>query len=372
MKFTRLHNPPIAVARFSTVAVTLALAASTGLGLLAGPASASTEVDVQTASNSTREVLDFWTPKRMRNAEAIDLPTGGRGAAHTAQAPGGGANTTSGTHKQIDVARHTAAAKPAGRSLSYVGTELPWRSTGFGYAAPIAPVGRVWMVTPQGQWSNCSGTVVATNIVVTAAHCVRDGKTGAWSSNLMFTPAVNGSSAPYGSFVARRWIVPQRWAAPGWNAVAGTGGYGYFAQDYAFLVLNRNSAGRHVASYTGSFGLLANAPRGSIYHLGYPSEGRWGSCTFTFCRPWQFSGPIQRYSRYAGGKHDVGMSGYNSGGSSGGPWFQQYGGRWYVASVQSHMGIAKVDENGARFGTTHFGPYFDNDMLSVFAQAKRL
>jgi V8-like Glu-specific endopeptidase len=252
---------------------------------------------------------------------------------------------------------------------SFVGLELPWHSaTRYGYAPSIPAVGRLWF-TSGGSRLACTATAITNNIVVTAAHCVYDTSTRQWSKKLAFVPGVNGTRRPYGKFPGRTTIVPSRWTDPAWQRGPGTGGHAYFAQDFAFVVLRPNRAGRHVGSYVQPFGLLANAPSGSIYHLGYPYEGPFSSCTAKNCRPWHVSSPIQRYSQYAGGKYDVGISAYTSGGMSGGPWFQEYNGQWYVASVLSHGGKA-YSANGGRYFTTDYGAYFDDDTLSIFRYAQ--
>ena len=52
--------------------------------------------------------------------------------------------------------------------------------------------------------SYCSGTLVAPNIVLTAAHCVREGRPdGVKFHSFTFAPAVNGTSRPHGTFQSR-------------------------------------------------------------------------------------------------------------------------------------------------------------------------
>lgn len=135
--------------------------------------------------------------------------------------------------------------------------------------------------------------------------------------------------------------------------------------DYAFVILYPNYSGHNAGDYTGTVGFLANAPLYQRdYHLGYPLEGPWRQFCGQDCRPWYCLAPIQRYDQYYGGGFDEGMSCLTSGGASGGPILQYYNGRWYIASVLSHMGVVHP-WNGERYGISFFGPYLDNTTISL-------
>jgi hypothetical protein len=202
------------------------------------------------------------------------------------------------------------------------------------------------------------------------------------NNSFTFAPGVNGSSRPYGTFVSRNQVTPTSWySAPYWNS-AGTGSGGFWGQDYAFVILNRDSLGRNAgdANMAGTFGFYMNAPKGSVYHLGYPSEGTLNTCSASFCRPWHCASPIQTYPRYSyANKADMGFSCYTTGGASGGPNFQLINGQWYITSVLSHMGVVHC-QNGlnpctagnTRYGLTFYGAYLDGDALSIFNFAKTL
>src|SRR5207249_4339630 len=131
-------------------------------------------------------------------------------------------------------------------------------------------------------------------------------------------------------FVGRAVSVWNGWSSAPYNCVNGTGCGGYYPLDYAFVTLDPNSSGYNVAQYTGAFGLWPNAPKADVYHLGYPSEGTWGT---NQNYPWHCKSPIQRYDLYYENRYDVGMSCYDTGGSSGGPWFEYSNGVAYVSSV---------------------------------------
>jgi hypothetical protein len=324
---------------------------------------------------SARDAERFWTPERLKAAKPLPLPVtgGGKPGPSSGQPPRGRPQAVKGTTGSLKGPRAGGSVAPphgGPGGQRKAGVELPWNENFHKYASPLAAVGRLFFQESDGRTYTCSGTVVSTNIVLTAAHCVRDGRTGQWNSHWIFYPKVNGTSKPYGGFTARAAFVNTRWAASPYNTAAGTGGGGYFPTDYAFVVLRPNGAGYNVAHYTGAYGFLANPPKATIYDLGYPAEGYWAvHCNSSSCLPWAAQAPEQRYDAYYGGQYDVGASQFNTGGSSGGPWFQQWNGRWYVGAVQSHMGVVHTG-GGGRYGYSFFGPYFDGTTVSVFNYAK--
>lgn len=356
----------------ASAAVALALAGSASVAAASEPAG-----EMAPVVNDPSVILGQATPKQLAKARALSLPKAGGGSLQSVgSVPGVTGPQEAGdrisTAKRRTTTALPAAAKRSRRSTAYAGQELPWVSNGYGHAAPIAAVGRLFFRTPAGHQSFCTGTLVARNIVLTAAHCIREGHSGAWNSSWVFVPGANGTARPYGAWAARTALVPNAWSAPAFRSVPGTGGDGYFAMDYGFVVLHGDGAGRHAADRTGAFSMWANASRGSIYHLGYPGEGGWGGCTDANCRPWSCAAPTQRYNLYQGGKYDLGMSCSTTGGASGGPWFQRASnGSWYITSVMSHMGIVHRWAGG-RFGVSFFGPYLDRQTLVLFNQARTL
>jgi V8-like Glu-specific endopeptidase len=330
---------------------------------------------------SRAEVLRYWTPARLSSAEPAEMPAlqgGARSASR--RAPDGDAPQMRPKSPALP-SRTTSIAKPRlpkpARSVaraSWYGVELPWLVTSQGYTSAANAVGRLFYTMPSGYRNYCSASVVATNVIITAAHCVRESaQNGRENTNFEFIPGKYGSSEPFGRFTGRAVTYWNGWYEDAFKC-ANIGCATNFSMDYAFITLNRNAAGYNVGQYTGSYGLWTGAPKSSVYVLGYPGEGSWGTYADY---PYHCRATPQAYYQYLGGHHDVGLSCHNTGGSSGGPWFQTASdGRPYVSSVMSHMGVVKwqsascTSNNCPRYGTTFFGPYFDSDTTRLLAIAK--
>jgi V8-like Glu-specific endopeptidase len=357
-----------------TVCVAVAISALYPAGAGAAPPSIAVHRVRQPASS----VLKHWTPTRKAAANAPQIqapavPTGGQSGPPQAGKPtpsARGGVSVPGHGPGLEHRLPKATGLPGGVHANKFGRELPWRIQGFGYTSAIGPVGRLFFDTPDGP-SACSATLVSPNIVLTAAHCVRDGLDGTWFDNWVFVPGVGGYDQPYGAFAARWVTVKARWSQYPYNVSRGTTG-GYSPMDYAFLVLDTDYAGNNAGDYVGSFGFLMNPPKRTVYQQGYPSEGMWSECAGEYCRPWYCQAKVQAYDRYRGGRYDQGMSCLDSGGSSGAPWFVKWHGAWYVASVQSHMGVVHLDDNDERYGISMYGPYLDGATGSLFDYAQTL
>lgn len=150
-------------------------------------------------------------------------------------------------------------------------------------------VGRLFAATPQGD-AACSATVVSdpvnpgrSDLVLTAAHCLHEGKGGGWLRNLVFVPGFNRDgqmvhgkpnpdqrAAPYG-----RWTVVRALVSPTWLQESGVGAHHQY--DYGILrVRGEDGSGRSLEETVGgSVPIWFNAPRDLITAVaayGYPAE----------------------------------------------------------------------------------------------------
>ena len=114
--------------------------------------------------------------------------------------------------------------------------------------------GKLFFTTPDGD-SSCTAQFVGSNrVLMTAAHCVMDGKTGKWYKNFRFQRAYNsGGGQTVGwecAAVYKAWYEPTKENKP---------------YDYAFLYTNTNSG-------AGWMGFRTNLPYSSWTAIGYPKN----------------------------------------------------------------------------------------------------
>ena len=181
---------------------------------------------------------------------------------------------------------------------------------------------------------SCSGTVVARDLVLTAAHCLH--YQGRVARSYRFWPDLYGNQARYGAwegydgaFVPRYWVdhEPRQTA---------------FLYDFALIRLRPNAQGRHIGDVVGSLPILLDASSVTLpkYSIGYPVEG-WFAATN---RPFGAAFPYYCYDddrgrfQHGGGWTSLAWGCYFSGGKSGGPVLAWWNGRWHVSSVVSSGG----------------------------------
>ncbi|MET0150463.1 MAG: trypsin-like serine protease [Acidimicrobiales bacterium] len=132
---------------------------------------------------------------------------------------------------------------------------------------PNSAIGRVdFRQAGRRYW--CTGTLIDTDTVLTAGHCVHDGLTGAdgWSTRVTFTPGAEGAVAPFGSCRSRELLT-----LPGWYEE------GAEYQDLGLIQLDCS-----IGDTVGWFGFQASPGRRSLANVvvhvrGYPGDKAWSS-----------------------------------------------------------------------------------------------
>lgn len=280
-----------------------------------------------------RRVLRYWTPERMRQAKPLVRTPSGR--THTAATPRRGRPLTV---APIRPRRTEMAVRPA-RSRRTSGAQ--WHGGG----AVSTTTGRVFLTLGGDEYFCSASTVNSGNqdVVVTAGHCLKDGR-GAWASRWTFVPGYRDGKRPYGSFTARRMFV-----AKGWSSSAND------SYDVGMAALN-TARGRHAVDAVGGQGIAFGKARPkSAWAFGYPADPPYRGGRLVYC-----SGKLRRDSE----TKDQGMRCDMTEGASGGPWLSGFHRSTGTGTLTSVTSFKYSDQPSIMYG-----PYFGTQARAVYRKA---
>ncbi len=331
----------------------LAAVAAAALACFAPPAlgAAPTAAGFGRLGATPQRVRRHWTPARLGQAEPLAILDAGSPAA-AADPAGEAAGARAGTPSA------RAATVPA--APGYVPAARPRENPASAASAygrfPASANGALFGVFVRGlreEAYRCSASSVASgagNLVLTAAHCVVDPKTGTVASWLVFIPAYHEGVEPFGEWAATEYGVTTAWAETAGTSSVSEGG------DVAILRMqSRESDGASLQSVVGALGIAFNQPRNQVYtQFGYPAKA-----------PYNGERLFEEVAEYEGADKSVtpatvGVSSDFTQGSSGGPWTT--GGAKPVAlsltayAYGTHSGLL-------------FGPYFGAAAKSLYRRA---
>ena len=216
------------------------------------------------------------------------------------------------------------------------------------HRGPVAAaVGKVYFSLGGGDFV-CSGALVRSKhayVVLTAAHCVRNGR-GQWATNWTFVPGYNDGADPYGQYTARRFFVSPHWKG------AGTGSERY---DVAFVrvtpVTMRGSRPRGSAAPAGLPIRFARtqtlAPSSPAYVFGYPALPPYTGLYANYC--------AGRAAASASRPGSVRTACAMTAGDSGGPWLSGFSPRAGTGTVTAVTAF-KLSGNLRTLYATVLGP----------------
>ncbi|WP_405439623.1 peptidase [Streptomyces avidinii] len=307
-------------------ALSVLLAASS---LVAGALTAATPSLAADAPASFRQqhTQGFWTAERMRSATPLDVtavPSRGRTPVATSATP--------------TAIAPTAAASPT----AFPQAGGAWTGAG----AVVKTSGRVFF-TMGDRTASCSGDSITSangSTVITAGHCVK--YQGTWHTNWVFVPAYNNGSAPYGQWSATKTFATDQWAASeDMNMDVG-------------LAVVAPLNGKTLSQTVGAQGILFNGGYNKkMYSFGFPAAAPYDGTKLVYCSG--NSGKDFLLTK------DHSLACNMTGGSSGGPWFQDFNEATGLGTQVS------VNSFGYTFLPNRmYGPYFGNEAKAAYDKAQ--
>ncbi|MFF8269868.1 trypsin-like serine peptidase [Streptomyces sp. NPDC016562] len=287
------------------------------------------------ASFSQQHTQGFWTAERMRGATPLDvtaLPGTARTPVTTSAAPTSIAPTAAASPLASSAASPTAFPQAGGA----------WTGGG----AVVRTSGRVFF-TMGDRTASCSGDSVTSangSTVITAGHCVK--YQGAWHTNWVFVPAYNNGSAPYGQWPATKTFATDQWAASeDMNMDVG-------------LAVVAPLNGQTLSQAVGAQGILFNGGYNKkMYSFGFPAASPYDGTKLVYCSG--NSGKDFLLTK------DHSLACNMTGGSSGGPWFQDFNEATGLGTQVS------VNSFGYTFLPNRmYGPYFGNEAKAAYDKAQ--
>ncbi|GAA3616936.1 peptidase [Nonomuraea rosea] len=293
------------------------------------------------SASEQRQVLTYWTERRMEAAPPLDAPRPQQGKGGLAADAGQPGEPTEGTPW---TAPPTSA--PSGGGAAAVQSARspgePWAGGG----TVVRTTGRVFFTT-QGRNASCSGSAVTSankSVVLTAGHCVK--LNGAFHTNWVFVPGYNAGNRPFGTWAATRLLT-----TPQWNA----------SEDIGFDVAAAVVAplqGKTLVDAVGGQGVAFNQQRRQqMYAFGYPAAAPYDGSKLIYCSGRAFDDFLLT--------DDLGLTCNMTGGSSGGPWMLNFNESTGLGTQNS---VNSFKYNFA--ANWMFGPYFGNEAQAVYQAAQ--
>ncbi|MFD7838789.1 trypsin-like serine peptidase [Streptomyces sp. NPDC059761] len=284
------------------------------------------------ASFKQQHTQGFWTAERMRGATPLDVTA----------APGTGRAPVAAAAARPTAVAPTAASAAVASPASFPQAGGAWTGGG----AVVKTSGRVFF-TFGDRTASCSGDSITSangSTVITAGHCVK--YQGAWHTNWIFVPAYENGNAPYGQWSATKTFATDQWAASeDMNMDVG-------------LAVVAPLNGQKLSQVVGAQGILFNGGYNKkMYSFGFPAAAPYDGTKLVYC-----SGNTGKDFLLTK-DHSLGCN--MTGGSSGGPWLQDFNEATGLGTQVS------VNSFGYTFLPNRmFGPYFGNEAKAAYDKAQ--
>jgi len=208
---------------------------------------------------------------------------------------------------------------------------------------PYRVIGKVFFTKSDGKNYVCSGSSIGGRAVLTAGHCVSDGK-GAFHTNWVFIPAYRNNTRPYGT-----WSAFWKTTFTVWHK------YSDYGRDVGFAAVS-DISGKKLSQRVGTLGFAWN--QSTIKHwnmFGYPAASPYNGAWLV-----QTQASLSRVDESKSpGRPGIGTT--QTPGCSGGPWILNFITSNYANGVNSSFYSTAPQEM--------FSPYFDTAVNNVRAAA---
>ncbi|MGH2712007.1 MAG: trypsin-like serine peptidase [Actinomycetota bacterium] len=292
-------------------------------------------------------VRSYWTPKRMRSAEAMDLLE--VSGPHSLLAPSWPGGPT-----RVRPASPPTATRRSSRTVAEFGggdgAPIPYTRTQITDPSvfPFRTNGRLFGISRNGIPYSCSATAVSSqnrSVVWTAGHCVYLVEEGGLSSSVEFVPGYANGNAPYGE-----WPATEAWMPTGWVQLQSP------SYDMAALIVMEDQNSMRLEDVVGGRGIAWNVARNLQFDaFGYPASPPFdGESLFVCDSQYGLEDPFVLTSP----PRTTAIGCDMEAGSSGGGWIIR---DQYLNGLNSY-GFEEVPE-------VLFGPYFGDVAANLYNSA---